>query len=122
MIKFGCVLETAGTGYWSNVAKKVQLTGIDLGYINDEEDFGELRVFFDTKTWDTDTDGLIYTDRLFLDLLSGELLGAGLNSIDVSYSEQGMQGDNYVSLDVGPVFLKSFKEIAVEQYTAALEG
>jgi hypothetical protein len=122
MIKFGCVLETAGTGYWSNVAKKVQLTGIDLGYINDEEDFGELRVFFDTKTWNTDTDGLIYTDRLFLDLLSGELLGAGLNSIDVSYSEQGMQGDNYVSLDVGPVFLKSFKEIAVEQYTAALEG
>ena len=122
MIKFGCVLETAGTGYWSNVAKKVQLTGIDLGYINDEEDFGELRVFFDTKTWDTDTDGLINTDRLFLDLLSGELLGAGLNSIDVSYSEQGMQGDNYVSLDVGPVFLKSFKEIAVEQYTAALEG
>jgi hypothetical protein len=122
MIKFGCVLETAGTGYWSNVAKKVQLTGIDLGYINDEEDFGELRVFFDTKTWDTDTDGLIYTDRLFLDLLSGELLASGLNSIDVSYSEQGMQGDNYVSLDVGPVFLKSFKEIAVEQYTAALEG
>jgi hypothetical protein len=25
-----------------------------------------------------------------------------------------------VSLDVGPVFLKSFKEIAVEEYTAAM--
>ena len=120
MIKFGCVLKTSGDGYWSNVAKEVRLIGIDLGYINEEEDFGELRVFFDTKTWNTDTDGLIYTDRLFLDLLGGELLGAGLNSIDVSYSEQGMQGDTYVSLDVGPVFLKSFKEIAVEEYTAAL--
>jgi hypothetical protein len=120
MIKFGCVLKTSGDGYWSRVVKDVQLTGIDLGYINDEEDFGELRVYFDTETWNTDTDGLIYTDRLFLDLLGGELLAAGLNSIDVSYSEQGMQGDNYVSLDVGPVFLKSFKEIAVEEYTAAM--
>jgi hypothetical protein len=122
MIKFGCVLKTSGDGYWSNVSKFVQLTSIDLGYINDEEDFGELRVYFDTKTWNTATDGLIYTDRLFLDQLCGELLAAGLNSIDVEYSEQGMQGDDYVSLDVGPVFLKSFKDIAVEQYTATLEG
>jgi hypothetical protein len=120
MIKFGSKLRTSGDGYWSRVSKDVQLVGIDLGYINDEEDFGELRVYFDTKSWNVDEDGLIYTDRLFLDLLGGELLGAGLNSIDVSYSEQGMQGDNYVSLDVGPVFLRSFKEIAVEEYTAAL--
>ena len=120
MIKFGCVLKTAGTGYWSRVAKDVQLVGIDLGYINDEEDFGELRVFFDTASWDTSKDGLIYTDRLFLDLLCAELLGVGLNSIDVEYSEQGMQGDDYVSLDVGPKFLQSFKDIAVEEYTAAL--
>ena len=119
MIKFGCVLKTSGDGYWSDVAKEVRLTGIDLGYINEEEDFGELRVYFD-KSWDVYKDGLIYTDRLFLDLLGAELLGAGLNSIDVSYSEQGMQGDNYVSLDVGPVFLKSFKEIAIEEYTAAM--
>ena len=127
MIKFGCVLKTSGTGYWSNVAKDVQLTGIDLGYINEEETFGELRVYFNNDSdelgsnfWDVNVDGLIYTDRLFLDLLGAELLAAGLNSIDVTYSEQGMQGDNYVSLDVGPVFLKSFKEIAIEEYTAAM--
>jgi hypothetical protein len=122
MIKFGAVLQTSGTGYWSRTATDVMLTGIAVPYINEEEDFGELRVYFDTDTWDVNTEGLIYTDRLFLDLLSAELLGAGLNSIDVEYSEQGMQGDNYVSLDVGPKFLKSFKDIAVEQYTAALEG
>jgi hypothetical protein len=127
MIKFGCVLKTSGDGYWSRVAKDVELTGIALGYINEEETFGELRVYFNNDSdelgsnfWDVNVDGLIYTDRLFLDLLGGELLGAGLNSIDVSYSEQGMQGDTYVSLDVGPVFLKSFKEIAVEEYTAAM--
>ena len=122
MIKFGAVLQTSGTGYWSRTATDVMLTGIAVPYINEEEDFGELRVYFDTDTWDVNTEGLIYTDRLFLDQLSAELLGAGLNSIDVEYSEQGMQGDNYVSLDVGPKFLKSFKDIAVEQYTAALEG
>jgi hypothetical protein len=122
MIKFGAVLQTSGTGYWSRTATDVMLTGIAVPYINEEEDFGELRVYFDVDTWDVNTEGLIYTDRLFLDQLSAELLGAGLNSIDVEYSEQGMQGDNYVSLDVGPKFLKSFKDIAVEQYTAALEG
>lgn len=121
MIKFNCVLETAGDGYWTEVSKKVNVTSIAVPYINEEEDFGELCVYFD-KSWDVRKDGLIYTDSLFLDLLCGELLAAGLNSIDVSYSEQGMQGDNYVSLDVGPAFLRSFKEIAVEQYTAALEG
>lgn len=122
MIKFGSVVKTSGDGYWSRVAKEVQLVGIDLGYINDEEDFGELRVYFDTKSWNTDTDGLIYTDRLFLDLLGGELLGAGLNSIDVTYSEQGMQGDNYVSLDVGPKFLNSFKDIAIEHYNKVVDS
>ena len=121
MIKFGCMLKTSGDGYWSNVAKDVRLVGIDLSYINDEETFGELRVYFDTTSWNVNEDGLIYTDRLFLDLLGGELLGAGLNSIDVQYSEQGMQGDNYVSLDVGPVFLNSFKDIAIEDYQKVLD-
>jgi hypothetical protein len=122
MVKFGCVLQTAGTGYWSEVAKEVKCTDIAVSYINEEEDFGELRVYFDPRSWDTSKDGLIYTDRLFLDLLCSELLGAGLNSVDVEYSEQGMQGRNYVSLDVGPKFLSSFKEIAIEEYTATLEG
>ncbi len=35
MIKFGCVLETAGDGYWSDVAKSVNVTSIELVYIND---------------------------------------------------------------------------------------
>lgn len=121
MIKFGCVLETAGDGLWSEVAKKVQLTGIDVSYINEEQDFGELCVYFD-KSWDIRKDGLIYTDSQFLDQLCGELLAAGLNSIDVEYSEQGMQGDDYVSFDVGPAFLNSFKEIAIERYIEVYES
>lgn len=121
MIKFNCVLETMGDGYWSDVAKSVNVTLIAVPYINEEEDFGELRVYFD-KGWDVRKDGLIYTDSLFLVMLREQLDNAGLVGSDVDYSEQGMQGNNYVSLDVGAMFLRSFKAIAVEQYTAALEG
>jgi hypothetical protein len=38
------------------------------------------------------------------------LISIGLDSSDVNYSEQGMQGDNYVSLDAGPNFIESFKK------------
>ena len=36
-------LNTSGNGLWSNVAKSVKVTGLDLSYVNDEGDFGELR-------------------------------------------------------------------------------
>jgi hypothetical protein len=84
------------------------VTGLELSYVNDEGDFGELRVHFDTNTWDVDTDGLIYTDKQFINDLKVLLNRIELDT-DVSYSEQGMQGDTFVSLDVGPEFIKSFK-------------
>lgn len=107
MIKFQTQFETAGDGYWSDVAKTVNVTNINVPYVNDEEDFGELRVYFD-KQWDVRKDGLIYTDSLFLVMLREKLTECGFDATDVDYSEQGMQGDNYVSLDVGKKFLKSW--------------
>ena len=108
MINVNSRLSTNGHGYWSNVAKTVTVTGLDLAYENDESDFGELRVYFDTDTWNVDTDGLIYTDKQFISDLKTLLARLELGT-DVSYSEQGMQGDNYVSLDVGSEFINSFK-------------
>ena len=102
------VFNTDGSGYWSEVAKPVQITGIALPYVNDERDFGELKVYFDTKSWDVRKDGLIYTDRQFLRELQSLLTNMGLDGSDIDYSEQGMQGDDYVSLDVGPAFINSF--------------
>ena len=99
------IFSTCGDGYWSNVAKPVQITDMRLAYVNDERDFGELRVYFNTKFWDVNTDGLIYTDSNFLDELRDFLITHELSD-DVDYSEQGMQGDNYVSLDVGEGFIK----------------
>jgi len=108
MINVKTPLSTNGSGYWSDVAKTVLVTGLELSYVNDENDFGELRVHFDTNTWDVDADGLIYTDKQFINDLKVLLNRMELDT-DVSYSEQGMQGDTFVSLDVGPEFIKSFK-------------
>ncbi len=101
------ILSTCGDGYWSNVAKPVLVTDMQLGYVNDEGDFGELRVYFDTQFWDVNVDGLIYTDSQFYADLQQLIKAQGL-VVDLCYSEQGMQGDNYVSLDVGKEFLDSW--------------
>jgi hypothetical protein len=102
------IFSTSGDGYWSNVAKPVHVTDMRLAYVNDEKDFGELRVYFNTKFWDVDTDGLIYTDEGFMTDLRNFLALQGLNNLDIDYSEQGMQGDNYVSLDVGAAFISAW--------------
>ena len=102
------VFNTAGDGYWSNVAKAVEITDMRLGYVADDKEFGELCVFFNTATWDVNTDGLIYTDSQFKQDLMKFVTEHGL-VVDLCYSEQGMQGDDYVSLDVGKDFLASWE-------------
>jgi hypothetical protein len=99
--------NTSGDGYWSNVSKAVEVTDIKLGYVSDDKDFGELCVYFNTDTWNVDVDGLIYTDSQFKQDLMQFVKQQGL-VVDLCYSEQGMQGDNYVSLDVGADFLDSW--------------
>lgn len=110
------LFQTDGTGYWSTVRTKVQILNMTIVYWADdyyEEDkfFGELRVEFDTvgpNRWDIYQQGLIYTDKLFLRDLRTFLCKHGLPGDDVEYSEQGMQGINYVSLDIGDVFVKAW--------------
>jgi hypothetical protein len=108
-------LNTNGRGYWSRTATAVEIVDIRVAYINDERDFGELRVYFNTdgeelgsSFWDVNTDGLIYTDKQFISELQAFLDAQSLPGRDVSYSEQGMQGDNYVSFDIGRDFINSW--------------
>ena len=106
--------RTNGTGYWSPKQKFVTINRIELAYVDDEEQFGELRAYFDPAEWDIDNDGLIYSDMgwkaSFLKCL--ETMGFSTDAIlHVSYSEQGMQGGNYVSMDVGSDFIQEFEAL-----------
>lgn len=103
------VTRTDGKGLWSETKKTVRINRVRLAYVDEEGTFGELRAYFDPREWDTDNDGLIYTDMMwkhsFLTCMEN-VLGFSPDAIlDVSYSEMGMQGNNYVSMDVGEQFL-----------------
>jgi hypothetical protein len=105
---------TDGSGLWSNKEQRVRLCRLEVPYIDEDEDFGELRVYFDTNTWDVSEDGLIYTDEFFMKGLRNRLvmeLGFSRGAADdVDYSEQGMQGAAYVSCDVDGRFLYEWLE------------
>ena len=105
-INFTC--NTNGTGYWSNTARAyIACTHLALT-CNDNFEYGELLVYFNTNDWDVTKDGLIYTDVLFMQQLQNELTTLGYDASDVSYSEQGMQGEDFVSCDVGDKFIASW--------------
>ena len=100
-----------GMGYWSHRPLRcVHISKIDVPYINDEKDFGELRAIFD-KGWNVKKDGLIYTDELWIKDFRNGLVALGFSreaAEDVNYSEQGMQSATYVSMDVGKKFLNEW--------------
>jgi hypothetical protein len=101
------MFKTCGDGYWSDIAKEVFVESINMfiasdGSIDSDYCDGDLQAYFTDDTWDTDELGLIYTDSEFLACVHTALIKAGISieaAEDVCYSEQGMQGDTYVSMD-----------------------
>ena len=117
-------LNTNGLGYWSNKRKAVDVTKLDLQYISNDKDFGELCVHFTRDSWDVDTDGLIYTDKQFMAELRAYLQTIGFSETeanDVSYSEQGMQDNAYVSCDVGAKFIAGLTRLDPAHVNAVTE-
>ncbi len=101
--------HTGGNGYWSSAVKAIQVLRVELAYCNDECNFGELRAYFNTQNWSCDQDGLIYSDSVWINEFRALMRSLGFTRAavnDISYSEQGMQGSNYVSMDVGEDFLR----------------
>jgi hypothetical protein len=109
IIKTDAVLHTDGRGFWTDVKGTVKLVKLVMHYINADRDYVEFRVYFDPKTWDVSENGLIYTDPKFMLELRDFLISLGLAGINVDYSEQSMQGDDYVSCDVNAEFINSWK-------------
>ena len=105
MRSYSDFIKTSGDGYWSNKKQSVECIAYEV-FGKQGDDFGELRVYFDTHTWNVETDGLIYTDLGFI----AGIREAFVHRDDIHYSEQGMQGDDFVSFDVGAEFLMNYGE------------
>lgn len=96
-------IRTSGDGVWSNVSKEVVVTKVTY-----DSEFDTFDIYFDTKTWNVKTDGLIYTDGAFRDGMCEYLRSnakdlLGLMCVDwrrLQYTEQGMQGPNWVSMEL----------------------
>jgi len=107
---------TNGLGGWTEKVREVNVVGLQLAVYREEgvSKYGELRIYFNTKTWNVKKDGLIYGDDLWLAQLQEYLKSCGytFNKNNLDYSEAGMQGDNYVSLDTDAKFIKSWEKIS----------
>jgi hypothetical protein len=115
---------TDGKGHWSEEARAVDITKLKIGFNNqgmfpDEPFYGELQAYFEpsgfTKnSWNVRAYGLIYTDKQWLREFRAGLRAVGFSrraAFDVQYSEQGMQGTDYVSFDIGQHFWASWKRV-----------
>lgn len=102
------VTKTDGQGYWSEVVKTVKIYRIILVTDDEESDYGELRAYFDAKEWSVDEEGLIYSDQSWMKSFKRCMATLGFSeaALDtIHYSEQGMQGETYVSMDVVDPFV-----------------
>lgn len=91
------ITQTNGIGSWTAVRKKINIKSLDV------IDGIELRAYFSVDDWDTYEHGFIYTDEGWLESFKKQLVTIGIHPKQcdgIGYSEYGMQGEEYVSLDV----------------------
>lgn len=102
------VTQTNGDNLWSSVKRTVAINRVVLAYEDDEGKFGELRAYFNPLEWDVSHDGLIYTDEAWIKSFKAcmRTLGFSDRALEaIYYSEAGMQGETFVSLDVFEQFM-----------------
>lgn len=104
MLKLTFTASTNGAGHWTKVQKTVNCTGLALGVLDPDMEYGELIVYFTRGSWNNGSFNLIYTDPMFLQHVKIALQDFGFSKQAVkslSYSTHGWQGDNFVSFDIG---------------------
>lgn len=104
--------STNGSGLWSTEERKVHIhkmkfkpyvyTKLNDSHRCEEEGVLYVEAYFYIKNWNTDKYGLIYTDQNWIKEFRKKFYAMfpKLKAIDshIDYTEQGMQGHNYVSL------------------------
>lgn len=116
--------HTNGKGKNSEEARLVIITRLgigysSLGYFPDDPFNGELRAFFEPSgftsgSWNVAGYGLISGDRLWLKEFKAGLreVGFSIKAVqNVKYNDKELQGQDYVSLEIGPVFYASWKRM-----------
>jgi hypothetical protein len=94
-----CVISGNGLWFLGEKGTKFSCT-IFLAFTDPDEDQASLRVFAVPRRYPNKT-GLIYTDPGFLRGVKALLKEVGMPAwSQVDYSEQGMQGFNYVDMEV----------------------
>lgn len=106
-------MNTGGDGFWSRAKRPVRLHKLVLVEFHEGKvHYGELRVQFILEDWDRDQHGLIYTDRQFMYEFKRWIAKAfdlsPAATAEINYSEQGMQGRDFISMDVGAEFLHEY--------------
>ncbi len=123
-MKVAIIAGTDGKGFWTEEVMDVLISELKIGYSSleyyPEEPFnGELRAYFEPTGqtaggWHVPAYGLIYTDKKWLREFKRGLRNVGFSdraARDVEFSEQGMQGKDYVSMDIGPHFYTTWKRL-----------
>lgn len=119
-MKVDFTLNTDGKGRWSIECRPVHINDICLNYfaIDERVPYGELIAHFDN--WNPSEHGLIYTDDLWINEFREALASLGVPAscaAAVDYSEQGMQGSDYVSMDVDSAFFSNSNPLCRELMT-----
>lgn len=83
-------------GYWGNSdsSEEYIITKVEVNY-DVEENYGDVNIFL--TDYYAGRYGLIYTDKKFEEDIHKLIKDSGLR---LEYSEQGMQGGNYVNMDL----------------------
>jgi hypothetical protein len=90
-------IQTGGDGLWSSRSTIVEVTGLTIKW--EGGNLVEINASFDPNTWDVERDGLIYTDKMFLEGIRRKLSDLCGVNMTLDYTEQGMQGEDYISLE-----------------------
>lgn len=89
-------------GLWGANAEPIEfeVSEAEVIYGDAESKHGFVSLNIRLKDYQAGQHGLVYTDPVFLDSLKAVLAQAGMDGEALHYSEAGMQGDDYVNLDV----------------------
>jgi len=107
------VASTNGKGLWSDASRTIHVRKIDFvlnwaGNLQSRTEYCldfEVRGYFNSRDWDTLRHGLVYTDPQWMKEFRAKFnklkcVRGIIHHGALDYTEQGMQGDNYISMEL----------------------